>query len=100
MSGEREPPARKCVRVRIEGLVQGVWFRAWTREEATKRRLAGWVRNCRDGSVEALFVGPAGAVDAMVAACREGPPAARVSNVVVSEAEGEGAAGFRLLPTG
>ena len=71
----------KSVRVRITGRVQGVWFRAWTTEQATKRGLSGWVRNCRDGSVEALFNGPADQVDAMIEACRAGPPAARVDHI-------------------
>jgi acylphosphatase len=70
-----------AVKVRIRGQVQGVWFRAWTVEQASKRRLRGWVRNRRDGSVEALFVGPAAAVDDMIAACWDGPPSARVEAV-------------------
>jgi len=91
--------ASKAVRVRVEGLVQGVWFRAWTAEQAGRLSLRGWVRNCRDGAVEALFVGPAGAVDEMTALCRRGPPAAQVSKVVVGEAPDDGAAGFRTLAT-
>jgi acylphosphatase len=58
----------KSVRVRVAGKVQGVWFRAWTTEQATGRGLSGWVRNCRDGSVEALFSGPADQVDSMIEA--------------------------------
>ncbi len=69
------------VTVRIRGRVQGVWFRAWTAEEARRRRLRGWVRNCRDGSVEALFCGPAATVNDMIDACWAGPPAARVEAV-------------------
>ncbi len=76
----------KAVRVRVEGRVQGVWYRGWTVEQATRRRLRGWVRNRRDGSVEALFAGPASAVDAMVEACWQGPPAARVSAVTARPA--------------
>ena len=89
----------KCLRVRIEGRVQGVWFRAWTAEEAHKRRLRGWVRNRRDGSVEAQFAGPAEQVDAMVDACRRGPPHARVDGVIATPAEDDGGPGFRTLPT-
>ena len=59
--------------VTIRGRVQGVGFRAWTELTALERGLEGWVRNRRDGSVEALFVGSADAVAAMVAACRHGP---------------------------
>ena len=90
---------RKSVRVHIEGDVQGVWYRAWTVERAEQLGLAGWVRNRRDGSVEALFVGPAGAVDEMVAACGEGPPLAQVSRVSLSPGEPESAPGFRALPS-
>jgi len=89
----------KAVRVVIEGRVQGVWFRAWTAQEAGRRGLRGWVRNRRDGSVEALFAGAAAQVDDMVAACRQGPPAAQVENVGVYPADDPGAGGFRHLPT-
>ncbi len=70
-----------AVRVRIEGQVQMVWFRAWTIAEAGNRGLKGWVRNRADGSVEALFAGPEDAVKEMVAACWQGPPKAEVSAV-------------------
>jgi acylphosphatase len=73
------PPFEACVRVRVEGRVQGVWFRAWTVQEATRRGLSGWVCNRRDGAVEAVFAGPRAQVDDMVAACRRGPPAAAVT---------------------
>jgi len=65
----------------IRGRVQGVGFRAWTEYTALERGIQGWVRNRRDGSVEALFVGPPDVVDAMVAACRDGPRGARVDAV-------------------
>lgn len=82
-------------RVRIEGRVQGVWFRAWTAEEARSRNLRGWVRNRADGSVEALFAGDDAAVEEMIAACRHGSPLAKVTSVRRFEAtaddfEGEG----------
>lgn len=89
----------KTVHVRITGRVQGVWFRAWTSEQARLRNLSGWVRNRADGAVEALFSGAATDVDSMVAACREGPPAARVSDVAVEAAEAPAQPGFRQLPT-
>lgn len=85
--------ARRCV---ITGRVQGVWYRAWTIEQATTRALRGWVKNRRDGAVEALFAGPADRVEDMIAACRIGPAAARVAGIEVSDA-GPGAsipAGF------
>lgn len=69
------------VEARITGRVQGVCFRAWTEEEAVRLGVSGWVRNEPDGSVRALFVGPRGRVEAMLERCRDGPPAARVSEV-------------------
>lgn len=89
----------KTVRVRIEGRVQGVWFRAWTHGEAQQRGLRGWVRNRRDGSVEALFIGPTSAVDDMLEACWQGPPAARVDTVIPAPAEDDGSTGFRQTGT-
>jgi acylphosphatase len=67
--------------VTIRGRVQGVGFRYWTRRSATARGLDGWVRNRRDGSVEALFAGPEQAVADMIELCRRGPDGARVDNV-------------------
>ena len=90
---------RKTIRVAITGRVQGVWYRSWTIEQASARGLSGWVRNRRDGSVEALFSGPIAQVDAMVLACHTGPKAAQVDNVEVFEAEGLVAGGFKELPT-
>ncbi|MCC7045556.1 MAG: acylphosphatase [Alphaproteobacteria bacterium] len=87
------------VRVLIQGKVQGVWYRAWTTEQATGRGLSGWVRNRLDGSVEALFHGPAEAVEAMIAACREGPPKARVDHIEQHPAEPPGEPGFRQART-
>ena len=69
---------QRTVRVRIEGRVQGVGFRYWTERVATGLGLAGWVRNRRDGGVEALFSGPADDVAEMLERCRDGPPSARV----------------------
>jgi Acylphosphatases len=71
--------------VLIEGRVQGVWYRGWTVEQAQALGLEGWVRNLSDGRVEALFSGPADAANAMVEACRRGPPSARVTAVSVEE---------------
>lgn len=67
--------------VTIRGRVQGVGYRAWVEDEATARGLDGWVRNRRDGSVEAVFAGSAEAVAAMIEACRRGPSSARVDAV-------------------
>ena len=90
---------RKIVHVLISGTVQGVWFRAWTMQEAQARRLDGWVRNRRSGHVEAVFAGPAARVDDMVAACHRGPPAAEVADVSVTQSTDDPGTGFRKLPT-
>jgi acylphosphatase len=91
--------------VTITGRVQGVGYRAWVEHQARVHRLEGWVRNRRDGSVEALFAGPADVVSEMVTLCRRGPVSARVDAVrdetVDSDAlnlrrAGEG---FSVLPT-
>ena len=91
--------SRKSVRVRISGRVQGVCFRAWTVEQAYALKLDGWVRNRRDGSVEAVFSGSPTAVDDMIRRCWEGPPAADVDQVSeTAETEPVGS-GFRHAPT-
>ncbi|MFZ5792156.1 MAG: acylphosphatase [Pseudomonadota bacterium] len=87
-------------RVVISGQVQGVWYRAWTVGEATKRGLRGWVRNLRDGKVEALFAGPIIEVEAMIDACRRGPPLARVTGIETHEADEPDRPGFHQLPDG
>jgi len=84
----------KRVHVRIDGRVQGVWFRGWTVDEATARGLHGWVRNVHDGSVEAVFAGDDARVDEMVQLCHQGPPAAQVSRVDAAETEEPVASGF------
>ena len=96
MSGAGRPA---CVRARIEGRVQGVFFRAWTIREALERQLTGWVRNRSDGSVEALFCGEAVAVETMIAACRAGPPKARVTAVTTEPADLPETAAFLQWPT-
>ncbi|PZN52853.1 MAG: acylphosphatase, partial [Proteobacteria bacterium] len=66
-------PERRCIMVRISGVVQGVGFREWTRQEALKLGLEGWVRNQPDGSVKAVIVGNSAAVSAMLEAFMHGP---------------------------
>ncbi len=88
----------KTLHVRIEGRVQGVGFRWWVEEEARRRRLSGWVRNRRDGSVEAVFSGDDASVDDMVAACGRGPSAAHVDKVEAAPTD-DAVAGFRTLST-
>ena len=85
----------RAVRLRIAGRVQGVGYRAWALETASRLGLRGWVRNRRDGSVEALVIGEEDPVAAMIEACRDGPFAARVTEVEASEAADDGSDGFR-----
>ncbi len=73
--------SRAILQVTIRGRVQGVGYRAWVEYQAVASGLEGWVRNRRDGSVEALFAGPPHLVASMVALCRHGPPSARVDHV-------------------
>ena len=74
-------------RLRIHGRVQGVFFRGWSVTTARSLGLRGWVRNRRDGSVEAVFAGPEQAVTAAIEACRSGPRGARVAAVDVEEGD-------------
>jgi acylphosphatase len=91
--------------VTIRGRVQGVGYRAWVEHEAIARGLEGWVRNRRDGSVEALFAGPADVVTDMVARCRRGPSSARVDAVTDEPADSQvlnlrhAGERFSVLPT-
>jgi acylphosphatase len=89
----------KSVRVRIEGRVQGVGFRAWVERRAARHDLDGWVRNRRDGGVEAVFAGPAAAVDAMVAECHQGPRSSSVAMVRVLDEPAAVSQGFTVGPT-
>jgi acylphosphatase len=73
--------SRVCSHVVVRGRVQGVYFRAFVEEEALKLGVEGWVRNRRDGSVEALFVGSTDKVESMVTISRRGSPASRVDAV-------------------
>lgn len=74
------------LQVLIRGRVQGVGFRAWTEVTALELGIEGWVRNCRDGSVEALFAGTEEVVLTMVELCRQGPPGASVEAIDQREA--------------
>lgn len=77
--------AKKRVHVFISGKVQGVWFRAYTKEEADRLGIKGWVRNLPDGRVEAVFEGDEQAVEEMVRWCHKGSPMSRVERVEVQE---------------
>jgi acylphosphatase len=70
-------------RLRVDGKVQGVFFRASTVEQAVKLGLTGWVRNCPDGSVEVLAEGRKEKIDALANWCRQGPPGARVRGITI-----------------
>ena len=74
----------------VHGRVQGVGYRAFVEREARSRDLQGWVRNCRDGTVEAVLAGDAPVIEDMVAACRRGPCGARVE--AIDRTAGNGAA--------
>ena len=89
----------RSVQLRIIGRVQGVGYRAWALQVASRLGLRGWVRNRSDGSVEALVIGEDDAVARMIEAYREGPFGARVSDVAISDAEDDGSAGFTAKPT-
>jgi acylphosphatase len=87
-------------RLRIHGRVQGVFFRNWTMDKALALGVHGWVRNCRDGSVEIVAYGEDEAVEALTVACRTGPPAAEVERIEVETVEGEQQpSGFRVAAT-
>jgi acylphosphatase len=78
----------RSVRVCISGIVQGVNFRAWTARQASQLGVSGWVRNLADGDVEAVFSGASEAVEALIAACHQGPTHAKVNKVeIVGESE-------------
>jgi len=88
--------SRTRAHVLVSGRVQGVYFRATTRDRAREAGVDGWVRNLPDGRVEAVFEGPEDAVESMVAFCQEGSPAASVEDVEVEYGDPEGIEGFEV----
>ncbi|MDX8459340.1 acylphosphatase [Mesorhizobium humile] len=92
MEGEQ-----RAVRARVFGTVQGVSYRVWTRGEATRLGLRGWVRNERDGSVAALIAGADAAVTAMIERLWQGPRGALVSKVEIEEATDDAPMDFRIV---
>jgi acylphosphatase len=88
--------SRTRAHVFVSGRVQGVYYRATTREQAGERGVDGWVRNLDDGRVEAVFEGSAEAVEAMVEWCHEGSSRARVEDVDVEYEDPEGLDGFEV----
>ncbi len=95
----KKPSEKRTVRVLITGRVQGVAYRAWVARLAETMELDGWVRNRRDGAVEALFSGPPDRVRDALERCRQGPSAARVESVTIAEEGGGTPPGFDVLPT-
>ena len=89
-----ENPVRR--RVRAHGRVLGVFVRDSVRREAGRRGVAGWARNCGDGTAESVFEGPADAVAAMVEFVRRGPGHAEVAAVDVADEAPEGLTGFSV----
>jgi len=87
---------RTRAHVFVSGRVQGVYYRATTRETAQEHDVDGWVRNLDDGRVEAVFEGPEAEVQAMVEWCHEGSPGADVRDVEAEFGEPEGLSGFAV----
>jgi acylphosphatase len=87
---------RTRAHVHVSGTVQGVYFRATTRDTAEEYGVDGWVQNLADGRVEAVFEGETDAVESMVEFCHTGSPAARVDDVAVEYEDPEGVEGFRI----
>jgi acylphosphatase len=88
--------ARVGRHVRVIGRVQGVFFRAWTQQQAEELGVAGWARNCQDGSVEAHLAGEESAVQQLIDRLHDGPPSAVVNQVEVTELEPEAGQRFEV----
>lgn len=97
--------SERTVRLVVAGQVQGVGFRAFVVDEARRRGVRGWVRNRRNGAVEALVSGPRDAVEEMIGACRRGPRWSRVDGVDIEDVKedaletGASSAAFAIRPT-
>ena len=89
----------RTVTITVSGRVQGVGFRYALQQEASRRGVAGWVHNRRDGRVEARLAGDADAVEDVIAWAHDGPPAAAVDDVDVLDEAAEDATGFEIRPT-
>ena len=96
MSSEQSTTETVRARVFVSGTVQGVYYRANTRETARERGVDGWVQNLDDGRVEAVFEGKPSDVEEMVQWCHEGSPAAEVEDVDVEYEEPSGIIGFSV----
>jgi acylphosphatase len=89
----------RSVRLTITGRVQGVGYRIWAERAAASHGIRGWVRNRRDGSVELQATGSEDAIAALIETCRQGPPAASVTDVIITDTEDDGGSGFSARPT-
>ncbi|GAB3303661.1 acylphosphatase [Epidermidibacterium keratini] len=87
---------RSAIDVHIQGFVQGVAYRYYTKARADSLGVTGWVRNERDGSVRGHFEGSRDAVDSLVAWCHKGPPLASVKSVDVTDGDDTGASKFEI----
>ena len=87
-------PPQEARRLRVRGVVQGVGFRYFVTHCARRQDLRGWVRNRRDGSVEALLIGAEAAVAAVTDQCRRGPPLARVDRLDAAPVQDDGCTDF------
>ena len=88
---------KKSVRVHVDGLVQGIFFRNFVKENAEKQDVKGFVRNLEDGRVESFFEGDVDKVNKMVEMCREGPKHSQVKSVSVKEESFQGFKNFKVL---
>ncbi|MFC1599650.1 acylphosphatase [Patescibacteria group bacterium] len=86
----------KCAKLKIIGLVQGVFFRDYAQEKASELKVAGWVRNASDGTVEAMLEGSSDSVDQMIAWCHQGSPGSQVEKVEIEWVAPEGCEGFEV----
>jgi acylphosphatase len=87
----------KSVKIIVQGIVQGVFFRQSTQEKARSLNLNGTVRNCNDGAVEIFAEGDSGRVDELVEWCKSGPPHARVTKIVKEEIAARKFTDFRII---
>lgn len=90
---------RTTYRVRVTGRVQGVCFRDWTKNQACRLQISGWVRNCRDGSVEALISGSPENIQEMLSIFEVGPSAAHVTSIRLKSSGPPLDGGFKQLVT-
>ncbi|MBS7544984.1 acylphosphatase [Ancylobacter oerskovii] len=91
--------AARSLRIVVHGRVQGVGYRAWLADAAGRLGLRGWVRNRRDGTVEALLHADEATLETLIDACRRGPPAALVRDIERFEAAGTPPEDFEVRPT-